>query len=646
MFQYDLSLTNQQLFNPVNTGSPRLDLYHHIARLPQPARLDVEAHTVAGDLIIRIEPDLGGAEEDDTRILALPYALRFFGHHADAVEFTRCVKLIAGEDARPFNLQTIAAHYYREARTCPAAEVLKEMALLALQLGSVTASAEEREYCEPEESEVLMLPAPCSLAERRAAFFQRAAQVLGENEAAEEDDLFAAECRALARYGQRTAGFAYDEFAAHLATQEAACTDLDEVDALYASFEATYEQYDEGHLVSLHMQHGERVIVAGRLDDDLDETHLPPAARHLAAEMYHLYTNGFPLQDAGEQSGVEGVVLKSYQRDRQTGERYAVPLLVCGLDTWLHYAVEAVYHERVTRTQRQLLCVPQPEAPPRTFTRPELVAAGPGWAVQEATYTVPATLLHEQTYLTEICPGAAERDQARALLETLLARWQRDFQTRALHASPSYRDLAQQLQAAQDTAEIARLKQEAWQHKEARQLPLKHFTALMTQASARQAHLESQPWRVTREEADVTRSYLPAQPLLNRIPSLKGGTLGALALALHSLPRQEQERVRAAFQAGHPTLYARVRDGLQAELKKASAGKLRYFRWACYAQNKPEHPFHTLTQTDRAAAWELLKALSQQPAPASATRPQQPLLPGLAQARPQPAGSSKYAAGH
>ncbi|MFL6230544.1 MAG: hypothetical protein ACJ741_17370, partial [Pyrinomonadaceae bacterium] len=66
----------------------------------------------------------------------------------------------------------------------------------------------------------------------------------------------------------------------------------------------------------------------------------------------------------------------------------------------------------------------------------------------------------------------------------------------------------------------------------------------------------------------------------------------------------------------------RVRDGLRAQLSQASEGKLRYFRWAFYAGNKPDHPVHTLTRDDRVAAWELLKSLSHR----DKSKPTPPLL--------------------
>lgn len=578
-------ISNYELFHPVNTGAPRQDVYNHIARLPQPARLDFEEHTLAGNLILRIEAGLGGETEAEaeSKIVSLPYAFRTLGNTQDAAEFIRCVRLIAGDDARAYNLQIVAAHYYQEARTRPVAEVLKEMALLALELSAVTATRENL-LCDEVESasEAWLTPD-----ERRELWQHRTAQVLGETETA--TSYFEAELSALARMQQHTAsGLVYDECAAHLAAEEAVCETLDEVDALYAAYEAVHEQYDEGQVVSLHMSDGERVVVVGKLDDDVDEDSLPAEARPLAQQMFDLYTTGFPLHDAGPQNEREGLLLNAYRRDPRTGRREAFPVEACGLDTWLDYAVDELYHERVERIARQVLVIVQPGRAP---------------------------FLHEQTYTVEVCPDAAERTQTRAVLETLLARWRSDYHTRALHDSAVYRDFDRQLRAARDTAVIARLKREAWQHKEQGGLSLKLFTAWLTRAKVREAHLISRPLRETRESQGQTRAVILAQPLLHRIAALSGATINDFNQQLAALPRQEQNRVRAAAQQENPTFYARVRDGLQAELRKSSPARLRYFKWAFYGANKLEHPFHLLTPDDQAAAWSLLKELSQNSAP-------------------------------
>ncbi len=260
MLQPAHSPTLQQIFRPASTGSPRQDVYSHLSQLPQLMRLDFEEHTVVGNLIVRIEPDPGSATggEAEARIVSVAYAERVFGNNTDAIEFIRSVKLIAGADARARDLQIIASHYYKEVKSRPAGEVLKEMALLALHLASVTATEEERLFGDPVETD-----APGTgeshryedlpLSERHAGWMRRAAQVLGE---AEEIDIFGEELRAASRFRSHASGFAYDEFKQHLADCEALTDTAEEADALYHSYEAVYEQFDEEGIVSLHMTDG------------------------------------------------------------------------------------------------------------------------------------------------------------------------------------------------------------------------------------------------------------------------------------------------------------------------------------------------------------------------------------------------------
>lgn len=213
-------------------------------------------------------------------------------------------------------------------------EVLKEMALLALEMTAVTATAEERQFGEFSETllDVSEHDSQLSQSDRRALSQRRAAEVLGETE--DETSVFELELRAVARFRVRTSGFAYDEFASHLTECESLLETADEVDALYDSFESVHEQYDEDHVMSLHMSDGEFVRCVGALDDDVDADSLPEESRHLARELYRLYPRGFPLRDRGEESGVEGIILPSHQRDPRTRERVETKVVVYGLDAW------------------------------------------------------------------------------------------------------------------------------------------------------------------------------------------------------------------------------------------------------------------------------------------------------------------------
>lgn len=644
MFQPTHPLSLHQIFNPESHGSPRQDVYNHISRLPQTARMDFEDHTLAGNLIVRIEPDLSSAteQEAEAKIVSVSYAERIFGNLADAVEFIRSVKLLAGADARARDFQIIASHYYKEAKARPANEVLKELGLLAMQLSSVTATEEERAFGESLEFEVEHRPdsladETMSSSERRTEWMRYAARVLGE---AEDIDIFKSELRHVSRFKSHMGGFVTDDFKQHLADCEALTETAEEADALYQSYEAIYEQYDEDHVVSLHMSDGERVVVVGTLDDDVDEHSLPEGARYLATELYDLYTNGFPLRDRGPADSVEGVPLTAFTRDPDTRERVQIPINVYGIDTWMDRRVDELFSERTTRTVRHFISVTEPRAKHRHITHESVVPyveevettkRGQTSRVRQIRHrvrrvelSIPSSRLHEQTSTIEVCPHAEERERTRTVLDVLLTRLKENYHTRGQHSSVVYRELSARIGTATNTAIIARMKKEAWDHKEAGQLSLKLFTALNTQASVRQSLLETEPLRekraytivrgvnftMTKTFADGARSFIIAQPLINEAKTVGGKTIADFARRLNSLPRQERERVRLKLKQQNPGLYARVRDGLRTELERASAKKLGYFRWAFYPGNKPEHPVHTLTGDDQAAAWMLLKSLS------------------------------------
>ncbi len=589
----------------------------------------------------------------EVKIAAPEYAARKLGNGEDAAEFVRCLRLIAGQDASALYLQQLASHYYAEATRRPVSDVLKEMGLLALEMAAVTATSEQLDFGDDEneshagagdtdrfdEEAFAQLP----LSEKRTRWMEYAARVLGENECDERASLFTDELRTQTRLVYRKSGqaFSYDEYAEHLSDVSAGTEDDGEFGAYLDSFERVHEQYDEGFAVSLHMTDGERKISCGDLNDDACADSLPECARHLADELHRLYTSGFPLYDRGEQPGVEGVTLTALVYDFEMRERVRVPVTVYGIDAWMDAAIDVAFGGRIARTMRRYIWLPDAKRPSRLVTRErvvprvvEAVETKQGVVthctevrhfIERSTDLVPRSRLHEQTETADVCPNTEERSDTRSLLEILLQQLKRDYHARGLNLSGIYRELTARLAEATDTAIVARLKREAWQYKEANRLSIKLFNAFNTHAVARQAKLEAEPLRearayrvvsgsgftMTQTFADRARPFIVAQPILHMIPTLSGKTINDFARALHALPRQEQERVRCAFRERNERLYGRVRDGLLAELRRASSGKLRYFRWAFYAGNKPEHPIHTLTREDCATAWELLKERSQ-----------------------------------
>lgn len=487
--------TLRQIFTPANTGSPRQDVYNHLSRLPQLARLDYEEHTIAGNLIVRIEPDLGlSAEpEKETKIVSVPYAERIFGNTPDAVEFVRCVKLIAGEDGRARELQTIASHYYKEAKQRPAGDVLKEMGLLALHLSSVTATEEDRAFGEMIEAEAESTASPFSIPDeeilsvKRAAFMRRAAEVLGEIDVTVED-IFQLELRAASRHLTRNSGgFAYDEYESHFADLDAATETAEEADALLLYYESVYEQYDENHVVSLHMTDGERVFVVGTLDDDVDENSLPEEAKHLAGEMRRLYLAGTPLEE---------------------------------IHDWIDTAINFIYHERVDRTHRTLV------------------------SIQGKSVEVARTI--------KVCPYVEEREQTRFVLEKLLEQLTADFHSRACHSNPLYRTFHRRIRRASNAGEVSSAIKEAYQAKEQNRLTLAQFTALNTAAKSQYLKCEPPPLPI------VIRQRIINQ-LTREIETARARKLTFLRWAMygqnrpdhtiHRLPRADRARIWETLKA-------------------------------------------------------------------------------------------------
>jgi hypothetical protein len=619
----------------------------------------------------------------EVKIAAPEYAARKFGNSEDAAEFVRCLHLIAGRAPSALYLQQLASHYYAEAKRRPANDVLKEMGLLALEMAAVTATNEQLEFggdeAEGDLSTVVGWNDPSffdeedarlSISERRTRWMERAAQVLGEGEAVERGSIFSSELQAQTRLVYRkTAGvFDHDEYTEYLSRVSAATEDDYAFGAYLDSFERVLEQYDEGFAVSLHMTDTDRKIACGELEDDVDEESLPECARHLGDELRRLYTGGFPLHDRGAGDGVEGVTLTALVRDPITRERVSVPVTVHGIDTWLDAAVDEAFGGRVARTLRRYVWLPDAKRQPRQvvcetvvprFVEMEVTKRGKTIRREEVRHyiersvaLVPCSRLYEQIETVDVCPNPDERAETREVLEILLQKLKRDYHMRGLNVSAVYRDLTARLAAASDTATVAAFKREAWQHKEAGRLSVKLFTAFNTHAVARQARLEAEPlcearphrvvhgvgFTMTKTFADGAHKFIVAQGCINMIPRLTGKTVGEFASSLSRLPRQEQERVRRAFQQGNPRLYARVREGLRAELEQASVKKLCYFRWAFYAGNKPEHPVHTLAREDQAAAWEILKARSKSGAatPETMTVEAESEIAAVTNSRPRP----------
>lgn len=281
-----LTRSNRDLFIPRDTGSPKDGLMTHLSTLGRLARLDFERCAVAGEVIFAIAGDSvpTSQQDEEARIGTLAYALKKLGNAEDAAEFTRCLNAIC-EDGDARSRQSTASHYYREISERGASVVLKEMALLAMQLASLNPVTEEGEGIE------------------LLGGYEHNGSFTANQDAREPllDDtwpLFDQEVERLTRLvgGRRkVARIAHDEFTEWLGDLEASGASIEEMDDAFLHLEAM-DQYDEGGAVIVMSNH-ERTFACGRVDPEYVPEDLPESVRHLAGQLRRDYANGVAAEE-------------------------------------------------------------------------------------------------------------------------------------------------------------------------------------------------------------------------------------------------------------------------------------------------------------------------------------------------------------
>jgi hypothetical protein len=573
------------LYHPTDTGSPSHDMSEHISR-HSAHRIDIESTQLIGDRVIgRVEHDLGPANEAELqhRILTVPYAEKQLGSNADAVEFVRVIKeaVSAGADPDPRSFQVYASWAYGEIKRRLAeynsathdvsvseykaqviSSVLSEIAKMAMQLTAITATKEDRLLDEPEVYEFFGSPHysdELNPNQRRELFELRCEQILDKRDTT---DPFTAELRSICSKLSRahSTGNVYDEesqFQSYLRDQADAGASEENLEALVDSHERITEQYSEGGVVSLHMSDGERFIVDGTLDEDVDETYLPHETADLVPEIRNLFTDGEDTQTIGNYI------------DFRLNQIYGDP---------------ADKDSRIFRTTRAM-----------TSTRKGLV---------------------EYTYRVSVYPNREERQYVREVLEQILDNMHRDFMLRSMNRSVAFRSFIRRIEAATETRALIDTIQDAYQARLKGTISIKMFTALNTAYEVKRANLDSSPLRETKDVDGRARTFIVATPVIKLARTLPTRELRTLATAIQTLPIQERERVRNILRTERHDLYVRIQEGLLQMINQASARKLMYLRFAFYEDrktgipNEPHNMIHLLTAADKAAIWESLKNAS------------------------------------
>jgi hypothetical protein len=608
------------LFHPADTGNPNYDLNTHLEKFASrfindpknnrkfstgnATRIDLESTQLIGGRVLgRVEIDLGSPDETEQqhKILSIPYALKKLGTMEDAIEFVRVITqaVSAGVEPDPRSFQIWTSWAYNEIdnryaqllRNTSSADaqtlaefkatviqdVLTELASFARTLTAITATNEDRLFEEPKICDRLPREEKLSPAERRDLFEQRYDEVMCIEDPL---SLFASELRSIcSKLSQaHSSGIVYDEeaqFQSHLTSlADSGLYSDEQLEKLQDAHERVTEQYSEDGVVSLHMSDGERFVVEGTLEEDVTEEYLPIDARAIAADLLTLFRDG---------------------EDIETIERF------------IELSLNRIYGDptdkaqRVSRTARALKIK---QAPTRRRLDGTCHSSKP---------VRTRNSLFQFTYTVSVYRNREERQYVREVLDILFGNMQRDFILRSMNRSTAFRTFHNQIANASDLRSLIEVIKEAYQARLRKAINIKMFTALNTLYECKRANFESNAVRITKERDGQLHTFMPAVPVITMAKQIAVPDLRNLAIKLHALPAQEQERVRKVFREERPDVYQRIVNGLTTRISTASQSKKMYFRFAFYVDrktgrpNEPRNMIHLLTAADTAAIWQQLK---------------------------------------
>jgi hypothetical protein len=509
-----------------SSGSPMNDWARHIS-VNDLFRRELEENCVlGGNVVVRaVEGDETPALER-VKILSLSYATRVFGNAEDAKEFVRCVKSIADPQAAQFELEQIASHYYRECRQGrPVPEVLKEMALLGMEMTLVTASVNdlEIEATETEIREVKLTPAD----EKRVAEAQKNLPPLAPPTPNYDAEMQAVK-KKLSRGSLSKAN--QDEFADFYLSENG--KSLEELDDDFRRFDA-HEQYDEDGLLGLRMSGSQHTEVVLELDGEITAEYLPEAVQPLA-KMLQLVFVGHEIGGRAAQSARHFVACRKIEnadniRAREAfrlnapfvesampraAEFQVLPLTRGEILEWIDLNLDALYSREVVRSARRVTT---------------------GRNGERLEFTVNQT----------VNPDFNEKQYASQVLQILFEQTERDFHLSSLRRNAVYQSIYLQIRRAKDTAILAQTAEIARRAKGEKRLNLKEYTALSAVA-------KSQFSRLAGERPSPALYALEKE--INRADSRKIGFLkwamygsNQPAHPVHNLPRQEVQKAWAAL---------------------------------------------------------------------------------------------------
>jgi hypothetical protein len=555
------------LYRPVDTGNPGHDMSEHISRF-KTHRTDIEeTQLIGGRVIGHIEHDLGPADEAELqhRILTISYAEKCLDSNPDAVEFVRVIKECAG-DTDPRSLQVWASWAYdgikkgldafnesanlsrEEYKAQVISEVLFYLRRMAMELTAVTTTNEEQLLAEPEVYEYFgqehCYTDGDDERERQTLFDLRCRELLDKQDTT---DPFTAELRSItnkisrshASSSRRSEAEVFESYLQDEGIKE------EDLETLVEDFERVTEQYTEDGATSLHMSDGERFIVDGTLEEDIDQDYLPFQVKEIVPELRDLFTNGTKISSDKEDeytistfiehqldliygnrsdreartvrttrsiaylpSELKSLIpeieqLLSTTRNRNVVRKLIQEQLQARFGHSRHQVTPLKANQWQTpadkagtkRLRRMINCARGDKKPsdPIDNARSTLYRMLP--SIAKGTLTIDNAGLLEFEETTSVYSNAEVRRYVEEVLNQIIQNMARDFILNSLNRSPRFRGFFQALQAATDTRALIACIQAAYDARKTGKLSIKLFTALRTIYGVKRAELESIPLR-------------------------------------------------------------------------------------------------------------------------------------------------------
>ena len=563
MFANQLSLESLREFAPTNSplfafrvessGSPMHDWVRHLAVNDLFRRELEETEVLGGKVVVRVVPGDEQPALERVKILSLAYATRIFGNSEDAKEFVRCVKAICDPQAAQFELEQIASHYYRECRKRNVPEVLKEMALLGMEMTRVTASVNdlEIETVETEISETELTPAD----KKRVRRAQKNLPPLPER-----TPNFDAEMRAIEKRLSRSSvsKFNEDEFAEFYLSETG--KSLEELDDDFRRFDA-HEQYDEDGLLGLRMSGASHTEVVLEFDSEITIEYLPEDVQPLA-KLLQLAFVGYEIGGRSARGARHFIACRKIETtdnirareafrfnaefiesEKPSVERFSVlPLTRAEIAEWIDLNLDAIYSREAVRLARRLSVGNKGE-----------------WIEYAVNQTVN--------------PDFDEKQYAGSVLHILFAQMEKDFHLSSLRRNEVYQSVYLQIRRAKDTAVLKETGDRARRAKDEKRLSLKEYTALVAVAKSQFARLaSSRPSpALYRLEKEIARA--DSQRKIGYLKWAMYGT-NCPTHAIHNLPKQEVQRAWAALKERDQILKQKA----ASESEKARQQQLQFNR--------------------------------------------------------------------